>query len=131
MVALIGGALALLMVLVVLALVFVIGGGPTSTVEDYFNATRDRDCQGVKDTLSSDLGEGFDVDECEDDTENFLGDEGATDGCDLELSNEEEDGDEASVDFKVSGCDEGDRNSEGSVDLVKEDGDWKIDGFGE
>ena len=129
MVALIGGGLALLMVLVVLALIFVIGGSsPTSATEDYFNAIKDGDCDAFFDVASDDLQElAGDKDDCEDDPDEFLeGNE--LDGCELEVTGEKIDGDKATVEFDVTDCDDGEQNDEGGeLNLVEQDGDWKID----
>ncbi len=128
LIAIIGGAVAALIVLVVLFFVVLGGGGPGATVEDYFSAIQDRDC-GFIDQVSKDSREGLDKDECEDDPDAFFGGEDETcPDSDIEVKNEEEDGDKATVEYEVTGGGE-DCEEKGTITLVKEDGDWKIDSF--
>ncbi len=106
---------------------------PGDVVEGFFNAAKDRDCDIFdyysEDTL--DLAEEGDVskEKCEDDPEEFFGAEDDEDlsDCEIEITDETEDGDTANVEYEVTGCADSDDNDEGEFDLVKEDGDWKID----
>ncbi len=129
LIAIIGGAVAVFVVVIVLAVVLLGGGGgPAGTAEDFFNGVADGDCDAV-DLLSKDFREttGLSKSECEDAgaDEYFAG--SSAEGCDIEVTNEEEDGDKASADYKISGCDDDESNEDGTIDLVEEDGDWKID----
>jgi len=130
LIAIIGGAAAILLVAVILAVVLLGGGssGPKGTVEDYFKAIQDHDC-GFIDMVSEDRRQGLDKDDCEDDEDAFFGGEQTCSDSDIKVKNEEEDGDEATVDFEVTGGGD-DCEEKGTISLVKEDGDWKIDSFG-
>ncbi len=109
MVALIGGALALLMLLVVAALIFVIGGdSPTSATEDFFSAIQDGDCEAYADLLSKETKEIIDQSDCDGDDFEKQGK-----GCEFEVTDEEIDGKRATVDFEVTGCDDEESNDEG------------------
>jgi hypothetical protein len=124
-----GGAALVIALIVVLFLVLGGGGGPGGAVEDYFGAIQDQDC-GFIDQLSKDNRDQLDKSECEDDPEAFFGGENETcPDSDIEIKKEEEDGDKATVDFEITGGGE-DCEEKGTVELVKEDGDWKIDSFG-
>ncbi len=126
MVALIGGALAVLMLLVVVALVFLGGNSPTSVTEDFFSAVQDGDCDGYYDSLSKDTQKLVKKSDCKDDPDEFLNTKDG-EGCEIEVSDEKVDGDDATVKYKIKDCDSDDENDSGELDLVKEDGDWKID----
>jgi hypothetical protein len=127
-IALIGGAVAVLIVLVILFVVVLGGGGgPKGTVEDYFSAIQDQDCDFI-DLLSEDNQEFADKDACEDDSDTYFDAEETCSDSDIEVTNEKEDGDKATVDYEVKGGGE-DCEEKGSIKLVKEDGDWKIDSF--
>jgi hypothetical protein len=128
--AIIGGAAVLVLVVVVLLVVVLGGGGggPKGTAEDYFKAIQDRDC-GFIDMVSEDNREGLDKGDCEDDEDAFFGgDEETCADSDIEVTNEEEDGDKATVDYEVTGGGD-DCEDKGTIKLVKEDGDWKIASF--
>ena len=127
-VALIGGALALVMLLVILALVFVIGGSsPTSATEDFFGAIQDGDCDGYYDALSEDTQEARRRSPSARTTPTSSSAPRTARAASIEVTDEEMDGDEATVKFKIKDCDDDDENDKGEIDLVKEDGDWKID----
>ena len=127
-IALIGGAVAVLIVLVILFVVVLGGGGgPKGTVEDYFSAIQDQDCDFI-DHLSEDNRELLDKDECEDDKDAFFSGEDTCEDSDIEITDEKEDGDKATVEYEVTGGGE-DCEEKGSIKLVKEDGDWKVDSF--
>ena len=119
-------AVAVIAIGVVLFLVVGGGGGPSGTAEDYFDAVQSQDCDFI-DLLSKANRDELDKGECEDDPDAFLG--GESDTCpdsEIELSNEEVDGDNATVDFEVTGGGE-DCEEKGTISLVKEGDDWKID----
>ena len=126
-IALIGGGAAVLIVLLVLFFVVLGGGGPKGTVEDYFDAIQDQNCDYF-DYLSEDNRTDGDKGDCEDDPDAYFGEGDACEDSELEVKEEKEDGDEATVDYEVNGggsdCEE-----EGTINLVKEDGDWKVDSF--
>ena len=130
LIGIIAGAAALVIALiVVLVVVLGGGGGPGGVAEDYFDSIQDRDC-GFIDLLSEDAREQLDKEECEDDPDAFFGGESET--CpesDIEIKDEKEDGDKATVEFEVTGGGE-ECEEKGSLSLVKEDGDWKIESFG-
>jgi hypothetical protein len=117
------------------------GGGPFSSgpdtpgevVEAFFEAAKDRDCD-IFDYYSKgtlELVEAADVskEECEDDPDAFFDADDSEDlsDCEIEITDETEDGDTATVEYEVTGCADDSDNDEGEFDLVKEDGDWKID----
>ena len=121
-----GGAVALIILVVIVFVVVGGGGSPSNVVEDYFNASKDKNCDYI-DLLSEDASTGADKDTCEDNKDEYFTD-GSCEDSDFESSNEEIDGDKATVDFEITGG--GDEcETKGTVQLVKEDGDWKIDGF--
>ena len=116
------------------------GGGPFGgsdspgdVVEGFFEAAKDRDCDIFdyysKDTL--DLADSADATKksCEDDPDEFFGTEDDEDlsDCEIKIKDETEDGDTATVKYEVTGCADDSDNDEGEFELVKEDGDWKID----
>ncbi len=50
------------------------------------------------------------------------------DDCEVDITDESEDGDTAMVEFDIVECADDANNTEGGeLSLVKEDGDWKID----
>ena len=116
------------------------GGGPFGgsdspgdVVEGFFDSAKDRDCD-IFDYYSEatlDLAEEGDVtkSKCEEDPDTFFGAEDEEDlsDCEIKIKDETEDGDTANVEYEVTGCADSDDNDDGDFDLVKEDGDWKID----
>jgi hypothetical protein len=130
LIGIIAGAAAIVIALaVVLVVVVGGGGGPGGVVEDYFDAIQDQDCDFI-DLLSKDARAELEKGTCEDDPEAFFG--GDSDTCpdsDIEIKDEKEDGDKATVEFEVTGGGD-DCEEKGTIDLVKEDGDWKIASFG-
>lgn len=137
LIAVIGGGVAVVAVAVVLLVVLLGGsGGPSGTVEDVFDAAKDGDpCAVIEHLSNSALGTDEDgrddavdtaVDECEASSPDSEG--GA--GCELEIVDEEVDGDKATVTAKITGCDdESDNEEEDEIDLVKEGGDWRLPTF--
>ena len=97
------------------------GSGPEDAVDETFSAVQDGDFEKVCENLSSDS---------RDQIESFAEDgQGCTDffdGADAdqgdyEIKSSEENGDEATVKYTEDGTD-----GEQEVNLVKEDGDWKL-----
>lgn len=129
MILIVGGAIAAVLLLVIVFAVALGGGGPEKTVEDFFGAVQDGDCDGV-DLLSEDFQDlgGVSKSDCEDQGgDDYFGN--TDDECELEIRDVDEDGDKADVDYRVTGCDDSDNNERATAKLVKEDGDWRIDGF--
>jgi hypothetical protein len=138
LIAIVGGAVALLVIAVVV-LVVVLGGGddpesvdedssPGDVVEAYYNGIRNEDCAAVdlhSESFSETIGTRED---CEENTDEFFSGDNLP-GCELEVTNEEENGDEASVDYEVTGCEDSDDDETGTINLVREGGEWKVDGF--
>ena len=112
-----------------------LGGGPDSpgeVVEAVFEAVQDRDCDIVDyysaDTLEQAEEAGFAREDCEEDPDEFFGTEEDLADCELEVTDESEDGDTATVTYDVTGCSDESDNEEGEeFELVKEDDEWKID----
>lgn len=148
-----GGVGALVLGIIVLVLLFSVlgGGGPKGVAEDYLEASADGDvekvcelssasnqrslfdesgadsCGDVEDAFNEDAPEGQSIDEFYEDIE-----------VDYEVGEAKEDGDKATVDYtftmKYTGDEEGaaafinQDDVKGELTLVKEDGDWKVDG---
>ncbi|MEO9324090.1 DUF2510 domain-containing protein [Nocardioides sp. C4-1] len=138
LIAVIGGGAAVVAVAIVLLVVFLGGsGGPSGTVEDVFDAAKDGKGCDLVDYLSNDvLGTDEDGrDEAIDTAKEQCESSGALDtdggaGCELEILDEEVDGDKATVTAKITGCDdESDNDDEDEIDLVKEDGEWRLATF--
>ena len=123
LIAIIGGGVLAVIVLVVV-LVLVLGGGgdsPTEVVEDFLDSDS---CSEAEDLVSKDFIEA--QGECDEDSLGSFNDE----DIDIEVKNEEIDGDEATVDADLTAEFEGEETSQTlTFQLVKEDGDWKIDDF--
>ncbi len=117
------------------------GGGPFSSgpdspgevVEAFFEAAKDRDCEFFdylsEGTLVFTQQSDFSKEKCEEDPEAFFDSEDDEDlgDCEIEITDESEDGDTATVKYEVTGCADDSENEDGEFALVKEDGDWKID----
>ena len=118
-----GGAAVVILLIIVLFVVLGGSGGPKGVVEDYLDADS---CSDIEDLTTDDFRESFGG--CSDeDIDQFQGDVG---DLDLEVKDEKIDGDKATVDVEASGSIEGeDISSTATYSLVKEDGDWKIDGI--
>ena len=114
-------------------------GGPheqaVASFQAAFDALKDEDCSFAEHLSDEALGVGGETSretaldnvrsECEGNEDEYFGEDTA-EGCEVEFSNEETDGDTATVDYDTNGCDDGD-NDKGTVDLVKEDGEWRVD----
>ncbi|HYG94832.1 MAG TPA: DUF2510 domain-containing protein [Nocardioides sp.] len=151
--AIIGGAVVGLILVVVVAFLVLgalFGGGPEDVADDYLSASADGDIEELcelssKNTQEAEF-ESYDVDNCGDytdaieDSSDFEEFEQVRDDFDVsyELGDVKEDDDTAEVKFtsttEYNGDDEelgdllSEEESEGTIYLVKEDGDWKVDG---
>ena len=99
------------------------GGSPEDAVKDFYEAFADGDGEKACDLLAEDAKKGLGG-ECEQAISAFGGliDDKAKDQLkDAEVSDVEEDGDNATAKVKI-----GDQEEE--VKLKKEDGDWKVTG---
>jgi hypothetical protein len=117
---LIAGGVVALIILVVIVFSVVGGGGPKGVVEDFVNA---ESCSDVEDLVTDDFFAG----ECDD--SQFEEPEGEDVDVENEVGDEKIDGDEATVKVTTkveSGGEE--QEFDTTFRLVKEDGDWKIDG---
>ncbi len=153
--ALIGGGVALLVVVLIILFVFVLGGGggPKGAAEDYLEAASDFDFERVcelstKDAIEPEFEEA-DVDSCkglgdyyDEQFKTFGIDEFQDDlEIDVEIDDVKEDGDKATVEYTVkskytgddedgfrefTGEDSLENEETGTLDMVKEDGDWKV-----
>lgn len=132
LIALIGGGAALLVVVLILLFTVVLGGsgGPGGAAKDYFDGVISGDCAAV-DLMSQQARDssGISRKDCEatGGDEYFSG--AASSGCDFKVTSEKEDGDKATVEYAISGCDESDNDETGTISLVKEDSGWKVDNF--
>lgn len=154
--AIIAGVVALVVIAVVVLFVFVLGGGgPKDVAEDYLEAGLDADLEQVCE-LSSERSqkeefESYEVDNCADYADKLEGEEAAEfdkikaflDDLDVdtELGDVSEKDDTAEVKYtqKVEYTGDDDEGfseyfgeetkftSKGTIRLVKEDGDWKVD----
>lgn len=150
--AIIGGAVALLIIAVVLLLVLLGGGGPEGVAEDYVEAQTELDfervCELTAEEQQKEILEGTESDDCggladvfEDEFTSEI--RGYVDDIefDIEIDDVKEDGDKATVDYTVTSEYTGDdpdgfRDFTGedaledeesdSLELVREDGDWKV-----
>jgi hypothetical protein len=103
--------------------------GPSAVVDDYFDGKRRHDCSYIE-LLSVERTKATNPEACEKDPEAYFRDvvapEGACADFELELGDEQIDGDNATVDYEVvtdtAGC-----SDAGTVYLVREDGEWKVD----
>lgn len=132
LIALVGGGVAVVAVVLIVLFAVVLGGGggPGDTAKDYFDAVVSGDCDGI-DLLSDDFRDssGISKDDCEDaGGEEYFGG-GTSSGCELEVTDEKTDGDEATVDYEVKGCSDSDDDETGSISLVKDGSDWKVSDF--
>ena len=98
------------------------GGGPEDAIKDFAEAVKDGDGEKACDLTTGEFKETLGGDQCKDNLEG-LSDDQKDELGDVEVSDVEEDGDEATA--KVKG---GDDDDESEVTLKKEDGDWKISG---
>ncbi|WP_340539063.1 DUF2510 domain-containing protein [Nocardioides sp. GXZ039] len=139
LIGILGGAAVAVIIVIVLLFVFLSGGGgPKDTVEDVFSAVRDDGfCASFEHTSNRGLETDEDgredaIKQAEKDCASaFEGEDAEVDraeGCEFEVGKEEVDGDKATVEYKVTGCDNEDNNDEGEFHLVKEGGEWRIDG---
>ncbi len=118
-----GGAAVLIALVIVVVLVLGGGGSPQSVVEDFIDADS---CSDAEKLVTDDFQEEFG--ECSEDQLGGFGDDG---DFDVEIKDEEIDGDEATVEVETSGEIAGEELSQTiTFSLVKDDGDWKIDGIG-
>ena len=117
-----GGAVALI-ILIVIVFMVVGGGGPKGVVEDFIDADS---CSDIEDLTTDEFGDSFG--ECSDEQlDAFDEDEG---DFDVEVKDAEEDGNKATVEVETSGDIGGeDFSSTTTFSLVKEDGEWLIDGI--
>ncbi|MGA8255944.1 MAG: hypothetical protein WB767_05145 [Nocardioides sp.] len=134
LVAVIGAVVGLAAIAIVLLLVFSSGDeassdDPAETVQSFFDAGADRDCEEAVELLSDDLREDF-VDECESEPDLEDLDELGIDPDDFEyeVGEADIDGDRATVPVTITGTGFGDVTTD--YGLVKEDGAWLIDSFG-
>lgn len=122
--ALIGGGVAVLVVVVVLLLAVLGGGGPKGVVEEFLDA---ESCSDVEDLVTDDF---FGSDGCSSADVDPAAALGESVDVDFDIGDEEIDGDQATVEVtqKVDFAGE-EQEFEHTFKLVKEDGDWKIDGL--
>ncbi|MDT9593281.1 DUF2510 domain-containing protein [Nocardioides zeae] len=149
LIAAIGGGLVAVILVVVLLFVFLGGGNdPESVADDYFSALEDGDAETLCELSSEESREqqfeALDVDSCEaygEAADEEIEGGGSFDPDDvsfeIDITGSEEDGDTATVDFdytiEYTGDEDGaaefiDDEGSDTLDLVKEDGDWKVDG---
>ncbi|MFB9314234.1 DUF2510 domain-containing protein [Nocardioides plantarum] len=111
---------------------------PSGRVEAFFDGTVDGNCEIVNffsnKYLSTDAaGRAADVEivkaSCEKAGEDAFG-TGDVAGCDIDVKNEQITGDAATVDYAITGCTDDSNNEDGSIDLVLEDEEWRIDKIG-
>ncbi|MCW2816951.1 MAG: hypothetical protein JWN84_4406 [Nocardioides sp.] len=145
-------AVAVVLAVVLLAVLLGGGGGAEGTAKDYLGAQADLDFEGACDLTAADLRrtqlEAVEAESCEElaeKSDEFVTDEikGYYDDItiDIEIDDVSEDGDEAQVDYTVSSeytgddedgfkeafdSDDLEETNEGTLDLVKEDGDWLV-----
>lgn len=126
-------AMAAVLVLMLVGMVSGCGeSGPAAATEDFVNAVADGDCEKIIDLLSKDNVALFEE----------MG-EDAVKGCEMsmgedfgdsdikikkfEVIEETEEGNTASVEFKMtSEVDGEEQTDEETINLVKEDGEWKV-----
>lgn len=141
-----GGVLALVVALVVL-LSIVGGGSPEDVAQDYLDAIEEGDVERACELTTEDSRQSdfdyYEVDDCASYAEEVESQTADT-GIDIDdirysfdITGSEEDGDTATVDFDYTveyvGDDEDfaefweDQEDSESLDLVEEDGDWKVD----
>ena len=117
----------------IVAAVLLLGGGdgpssddPAATVEAFVDAARDGDCDAVEDLLTDDGKALFGGDACAEGVDaSATGVD--TDDVDVEVGDATEDGDTATV--PVTYTAPGTEEIGIDYSLVKQDGDWLIDGF--
>jgi uncharacterized membrane protein len=126
MIGIIGGA-AVAVIAVIVVLFLVLGGssGPKGVVEDFLDADS---CSEAEDLVTEEFAEAEGG--CTE--EDLAGFDGGEEGdVDTEVKDEKIDGDKATVEVEASGSFGGEDFSQTvTFSLVKEDGDWKIDGIG-
>lgn len=155
LIAIIGGALAALILVIILVVVLfkvVLGGGPKDVAEDYLNATADGDfqkvCELVRDKDQKSLFDELDINSCGDVDDAIKNDPAVNQGdlesfqndfkIEFEIGDVKEKDTTAEVAFtsttKYSGDDESIKaafkdssEQKGTIYLVKEGGDWKVD----
>ncbi|MDO9456343.1 DUF2510 domain-containing protein [Nocardioides sp.] len=113
----------------------VTGDGPTAVVEGFFDAALANDCDAF-DVFSNQFFGTTAADRetslaaakqaCEAEGGEFV-DEAAAAGCQRQAGEESIDGRRATVDYEFSGCQDASQNEQGTIGLVVEDGEWRID----
>ncbi|MDO9494166.1 MAG: DUF2510 domain-containing protein [Nocardioides sp.] len=153
LIAIIAGAVALVVIAAIVLFTFVLGGGPGDVAKDYLEAESKADLEQVCELSSKESREGlqdfYEVDDCAAVADKVKGEEDFEQGVkllddvnvDIEIGEVDEKGDSATVKYseeiEYTGDDEegftevfGEDTkftTKGTITMVKEDGDWKVE----
>lgn len=94
------------------------GGSPEATAKHFLNALQDMDFEGAKKYATEGSAEMLDMMQS---MSSMAGDEEKPEPKKITITNTETEGDKATVTYTAEGSDE-----EQTLDLVKQDGEWKV-----